>query len=140
MNYQNLPQEKALDVLADQGRQEVDGLQPLNFTKVVDELFSAEYAVVDENDIVYHFFHTEKTDKLPDPRGFWLNTFPQILSDVAQEYFKATKPRLLASYVPELASYWMRAYGYAQLGDVDEKSKKLFEKMSQALKQNQRPV
>lgn len=96
----------------------------VNFTRV-DKFttFLAEFAVVGD-DLVFHFFPPREkyvsvpgTDKLRVDHSFlplWQRKFPEVLSPVAESYFRATKPRLVAQYAPEFTSWWMRAGGFAQ--------------------------
>ncbi len=81
--------------------------------------FRARHAVVDDN-IVIHFYLpvSEEELKRADPRAvalwetWWLEKFPLVLSPVAQDYFSATIPRLVAKYTEEEASWWFRASGF----------------------------
>ena len=88
---------------------------PLQFIKIHDyTTFAAEFAIT-EGDLVFHFFATDEVNARPDPREYWLTTFPNTFSQVAEDYFKATYPRLKAAYTEEQASWWMRAVGFGML-------------------------
>lgn len=93
--------------------------------------FKAEYAT-DGEDITVHYF-------LPDTcppnavKQYWRNVFPETLSKVAMEYFKAEPPRLVASFTPELNSWWMRARGYGHILDIDTYMQSFFIKLNIAL-------
>ena len=92
-------------------------VQPLQFIKFTDyTTFSAELAIT-EGDLVYHFYVTAEVNALPDARVYWYEVFAQVLERVAQEYFKATAPRLKAAYTQEQASWWLRAFGFGMVLD-----------------------
>lgn len=99
----------------------------LHFTKdLTPATFVAEYTF-DGNDIVYHFY---------PPQGgmvtdYWKNLFAKSLERVAVSHFDAGPSRLRAAYTDELASWWLRASGFAVVGDPDLMSKKLFEKLDE---------
>jgi hypothetical protein len=83
------------------------------------ECFTAKHAVVG-HDLVIQFYLPEAAGdlKTADARvqrqweSFWLEAFRDALSPVAQEYFQAEYPRLVAKYTEELASWWFRARGF----------------------------
>jgi hypothetical protein len=83
--------------------------------------FLAEYAVID-NDVVLHFF---MVPTLVDGKSHWRSSaywggqFPTELDKVAQKHFNATYPKLQAQYIPEMTSWWLRAYGFGSVLDVD---------------------
>ena len=90
------------------------------FERGVYKAFKAEYGVKDQ-DIVIHFYlpleNPERLGKVPPKtlqswNAFWLETFPEVLSPTAQEYFQEDKPRILAKYTPEVASWWFVARGF----------------------------
>lgn len=92
------------------GDEEPTGVQPVLFEQVpYVTRFRAEYALLDE-DIVFHFFrHDGDTD------AFWRDAFPHALDPVARAEFRAEYPQLAASYIPEVDSWWLRAYGFGAL-------------------------
>ena len=103
-------------------------LPVLNFIKdTTPASFIAEHAV-EETDIIYHFF--------PPQHGIlttlWKQTFPECLEKVAVDFFGAGTPRLRAAYTEEVNSWWLRAYGFASIGDPALRSKKLYELLDQA--------
>jgi hypothetical protein len=138
MNYSHVEPTKAKELLTTAGSNDERSVETIEkavpkFKKIlIYTSFHVEYAI-EGADLIYHFFITPEGNALPNPREYWLEKFPTTLSDVASDFFMATKPRLLASYVPEMASWWMRAYGFAELGDPDGKSDKLFELLDKEL-------
>lgn len=97
------------------------------------DTFKAEYVIQNGNYII-HFFLREEGNKITE--GGWATLFPSILSPVAEEYFQATKPRIVAIYVPELKSWYMKANGFAHRLDADEFIDRFFEKLDAALDQS----
>jgi hypothetical protein len=81
--------------------------------------FFAKHTVID-GDLVIQFFlpkavgDLRKADANQQKRweAYWLQHFPKVLSPVAKEYFQADKPRLVAKYTPEVASWYFRARGF----------------------------
>lgn len=111
------------------GEQEDTGVVPVQFTPHAEyTTYRAEWAV-DGADLVFHFFPTEENNS----RVYWTEHFPAVLERVAQEVFDATWPRLKAAYTPELVSYWLRAYGFASLGDPEARVRALFSALDSAL-------
>jgi hypothetical protein len=87
------------------------------FTKVDKcAAFKAEYTTQNE-DVVLHFFPPDRPDG-PELEKYWKVTFPQVLDAVAKAFFKAGPDRLYAEYVPELASWYLKAKGFKTL-DTD---------------------
>lgn len=87
------------------------GVVVKRFTPVPDyTTFYAQYMVENEH-IVVQFFRTKEHSS----NAFWKQRFPEVLSEFAQSYFKATYPQLVAMYVEEVDSWWMRAGGFAHL-------------------------
>lgn len=87
------------------------------FTQVLDfTTFDAEYIVEGGADFVLHFFPSAdwRARPLKECEKYWLQTFPQVLSDTAEDYFEATKPRVTAEYIHEVTSWYMRCRGFAQ--------------------------
>ena len=102
----------------------------LSFTKNTDfTTFVAEYAF-DGDDIVYHFFRPEER-KGDD--AYWKELFPNTLSSVAMSNFNATFPRLKAAYTSEVDSWWLRASGFANVGDPAARSERFFAQLDKAI-------
>jgi hypothetical protein len=92
------------------------GIRVPTFTSRRHERFVVEFAIID-SDLVFHFkLPPDKEAQLLES-NFWRQTFPEVLSALAQAYFKATYPRLKAAYTEEVNSWWMRAYGFADVPD-----------------------
>ncbi len=115
----------------------------LNFTRVEDfTTFLAEYVFLDGN-IVIHFFPPREAFELSQtsqqPRisaeylKYWKRKFPTVLSPVAEEFFNATAPIITATYVEEMASWWMRANGYASRMDPDGFIRLFFAELDRSL-------
>lgn len=99
----------------------------VKFTQVADyTTFLAEYAFLDGN-IIVHFFPPfeayvgtgEARRVLEEYSLYWQRQFPVVLSPVAENYFKATRPVLIAQYVREMQSWYLRAGGFANRLDPD---------------------
>jgi hypothetical protein len=121
------------------GEQKADGapielpVLPIKFIQITEyTTFRAEVAITD-GDIVFHFYANEEINKLPDPRKYWLELFPNALSSTAEVYFNATFPRLKAAYTEEQASWWMRAFGFGKLLDPHRFAYKFFDVLDAAL-------
>lgn len=111
----------------------VGGAAPLEFTHVETyTTFNAEWTLI-EDDYVFHFFPSEEVLERPDARAHWETQFPAQLDVVAQEVFKATFPRLQATFVPELNSWWLRANGFRSLGAASALPDELLLKLDGAL-------
>lgn len=115
----------------------------ISFAKVESfTTFLAEYAFVDGN-IVVHFFPpkeayvvsmaTQQPKVSVDFLRHWQRTFPQLLSPIAEDYFKATAPIITATYVAEMTSWWMRANGFANGLDPNTLILKFFVALDAAL-------
>lgn len=115
----------------------------IQFTKVEQfTTFMAEYAFVDGN-IVVHFFPpreayvvsmtTQQPKVSVDFLRYWQRTFPQVLSPVAEAFFKATMPIISATYVAEMTSWWMRANGFANGLEPDQLILNFFAELDAAL-------
>lgn len=78
--------------------------------------FRAEMAIT-EGDIVFHFFPTDEVQALthPTPAKYWTEFFPAALERVAKAYFNADESRLKAAYTEELASWWLRGFGFGHV-------------------------
>lgn len=101
------------------------------FKKITDfTSFFAEYAMIDNN-IVCHFFETPEFP-IANTR-YWLELFPTILNEVAQKYFNATAPRLVAKYTEELNSWFFKAQGYGHLLDPDTYVREFFDDLDCAI-------
>lgn len=113
-----------------------EGVEAMKFTRVEDyTTFIAEYAVENE-DIVFHFYPTnEMSHEKETDRVYWLKTFPTVLDPAASHFFSATFPRLQACFVPEMGSWWMRAYGLAGM-DPEGRVSRFFDKLDSALEAN----
>lgn len=102
--------------------------------------FLAEFAFVGA-DIVVHFFPVKEAYMAVGDRRrvsndyllYWQRHFPQVLSPVAEEYFHATKPVLVAQYIPEMTSWFMRAGGFVSQLNPTEFIVRFFEKLDDAL-------
>jgi len=97
--------------------------------------FKAEY-FLDDGDYIIHFFlpnrAAEDSSPLTAQEGYyWSQLFPQVLSDTAEDYFKATKPRVMAQYVPEVLSWYMRANGFGQRLDPDGYLERFFKRLDE---------
>lgn len=93
--------------------------------------FRAEWAEVG-NAFVIHFFMSQEVSNLSTRKRHWEHEFPQVLSDTAEQYFQATVPRLVASYTPELESWFMRAVGFTPL-DPEAFLRGFFDQLDRAL-------
>lgn len=84
----------------------------LEFTPSEFTTFRAEWAWKGD-DLVLHFFKPEA--KLDG--NYWMTTFPNCLSEVAEDFFNASYPRLKAAYAPEkeLESWWMQASNFTPI-------------------------
>lgn len=97
---------------------DVAGAVP-KFERIQYRMFTAEHAVVND-DLHVHFFLPEEAGDIEKAgareqeswKAYWLETFRDALSPIAKSYFQADKPRLVAKYTPEVASWWFCARGY----------------------------
>lgn len=102
------------------------------FTVRGHDRFVAEFAVIG-SDFVFHFrLHQDKEAQLLEST-FWKQTFPEVLSALAQAYFKASYPRLKAAYTEEMKSWWFRAYGFADVPDPTGRADGFLRDLSLAL-------
>ncbi len=130
-----LPPPEAVQTLKAEGDLPV---LPLQFIQVTEyTTFRAELAITD-GDIVFHFYVTEEVKQLqkPTPREYWLGDngiFPNALSEVAQQHFEVGYPRLKASYTEEMASWWLRAYGFGLLLESHKFAYAFLERLDAAL-------
>jgi hypothetical protein len=107
-------------------------IQPPDFVRCETyAAFVAEVAIID-NDFVFHFYvPAGGASKL-----YWEGAFPQYLDSVAQEYFKATAPRLQATLIQDMGidSWWLRAFGFAaQTLDPDAFIAGFYRRLDEAL-------
>ncbi len=94
--------------------------------------FAAEVAVT-EGDLVYHFYVTDEVNAGPDPKRYWLETFPAVLEQTAKNYFKADFPRLKAAYTEEKASWWLRAFGFGRVLEPHKMALRFCDELDAAL-------
>lgn len=110
--------------------------EPVKFAVEECTCFVAEHALVDR-DFIVHFFVSDRmvegfdTDVL---ERWWLNDFARALSDVAQDHFQATLPRIMAKYTPEVASWWFKAQGYDHLLDPSGFLRAFFSRLDETLR------
>lgn len=116
----------------------------VKFTQVGDyTTFLAEYACLDGN-IVVHFFPPaeayvgtgEARKVVEEYLLYWQRKFPLVLSPVAEDYFKATRPVLTAQYIAEMQSWYLRAGGFANRLDPDSFILGFFERLDAGLDVN----
>ena len=96
--------------------------------------FLVEY-VFHEGYMIVHFFQTKELAKAnPQKRDrYWLQLFPKVLSDTAEEHFQATLPRILAEYVPEMTSWYFKARGFSNRLDPKGFLYAFFDKLDDSL-------
>jgi len=109
--------------------------EPMKFEQATYENFHVEYATVDGNMVVHFFVHPNAIKLWPEAavEHWWQNVFASTLSDVAQDYFKATTPRIMAKYTMETASWWFKAQGYGHLLDSVGFLRAFFERLDGSL-------
>ncbi|RPH40307.1 MAG: hypothetical protein EHM87_22445 [Burkholderiales bacterium] len=106
------------------------GVLPLDFVEVKDyTTFLAEYTMKGQ-DFVFHFFRSPERAK---DFSYWLKVFPVALERVAVEHFQAGYPRVSATYVDDMESWWLGAKGFGTLLDKDGFAHKFLEKLDQML-------
>jgi hypothetical protein len=110
------------DKSAEFGRGLDNGLvewRPMEFQQQTYNNFHVEYAFLDGNFVVHFYVHPNAPQVFPEAllESWWQGTFAHALSSVAQEYFRATLPRIVAKYTLETASWWFKAQGYGELLD-----------------------
>jgi hypothetical protein len=114
------------------------GVTAITFTKSEEfTTFIAEYTIKDD-DLVFHFFLTPELDKEPKDGPvavYWMRTFPLTLDKAAQNFFRATAPRLQAKYTVELQSWWLRAQGFGTNLDPDALAMRFLHELDKALDQ-----
>ena len=91
--------------------------EPMKFEQETHSHFHVEYALAGDDFVVHFFVHPDalKYWSEGDLERWWQNDFATTLSNVAQQYFKATQPRIQAKYTVETASWWFKAQGYGHL-------------------------
>jgi hypothetical protein len=106
---------------------------PLQFMPANDfTTFRGEVAV-DQGDFVYHFFVTAEVQAMPQGEKYWKEVFPTTLERAAKAYFHVDFPRLQATYVEELASWWFRAYGFGRVLGPQKMALRFFDDLDAAL-------
>lgn len=112
-----LPEEQVRGTLQLEGELGIPKL--VDFVGYQGTYFRAEYTP-EGRDITIHFFVSDALRQqwaVDVIERWWLHDFASVLSSVAQEYFQATVPRIMAKYTPEMASWWFKAQGYDHLLD-----------------------
>jgi hypothetical protein len=117
----------------------------VKFTQVGDyTTFLAEYAFLDGSIVVHFFPPAEAYAGTGDARKvveeyllYWQRKFPLVLSPVAEDYFKATRPVLTAQYITEMQSWYLRAGGFANRLDPDAFILGFFERLDAGLDASQ---
>lgn len=92
-----------------------------DFTEIELPTFKAKWAVVN-GDLQVQFYLPAGAPDLKRAganeqrrwEAYWLKQFPNALSPVAKKYFQADKPRLVAKYTDEVASWWFCARGFGE--------------------------
>jgi hypothetical protein len=128
-NYQEVTSDTVPELVGDDGF----GVPTLAFTK--DDsytTFNAEHAI-SGNDIVLHFFPPPELIeragqplvydqvRFPSPNHYWLKEFPVALEQAVIQAFQAPKERLRIEYTAELASWYLKAQGFALQGVPDDR-------------------
>jgi hypothetical protein len=112
----------------------------VKFTEKSYRSFRGEYTNV-AGDLTIHFFLPAEAGDLKTAtpsqvrywEAYWLQKFPDTLSQVAREYFQADKPRLVAKYTEELASWWFCARGFGDSLSLSMLAEKFFERLDASL-------
>jgi hypothetical protein len=92
------------------------------FTKTNEfSTFDAEYLREPDGSIVFHFFLPDDlfSGQVQKRKIYWSAVFPELLSNLAQEYFQATYPRLRAAFTEEVNSWWMQAGGFGHILELE---------------------
>ena len=117
----------------------VEGIPRLTSTSF--STFRADHGVVGA-DLVVHFYLPhgvsdllKKADSRYQERWetYWFRVFPEVLSQVARAHFREDKPRIVAKYTEELASWWFCARGFGDSTNPDALLLMFFQKMDKAL-------
>ena len=103
--------------------------------------FKVEHTVIGR-DFVIHFFLPEHAEEhLNSLEGkqawlkYWTDRFPATLDAVAQSFFGEGPPRVTAKYTQEVASWWLRARGFADGISPGDLLKRFFEELDAALRE-----
>lgn len=127
---QTIPESKAKSLLFSE---EAQGVEPLKFTKVEEyTTFTAEYAFVGD-DIVFHFFLPDDVSHLQGAQDYWQSRFPAALDKCAQEHWEVTYPRLQAAFTEEVNSWWLRCFGFANVGNPESRVRKFLSKLDKQI-------
>ncbi len=110
----------ALDNTAFEDVPVVQFTKNLNYTT-----FEAEHGV-DGADLVFHFFPSKEYPK-------WPTGFAQALEATAMAYFNVGQPTLTAAFTEEMNSWWLRARGFADVGDPAYRAAKLYDALDAAI-------
>ena len=131
----SLLEKQAKDALQKAPEQTAGALEKAvpKFTKVTDyTTFAVEWATI-EGALVYHFFVTDEVNALSDPKEYWLQCFPTALEQVTAQVFQVGAPRVQAQYIQEVASWWLRANGFADIGDPELRTRNFFTQLDAVL-------
>lgn len=112
------------EVQTESSVEEVENAVP-KFKEKTYRYFTAKHGVVGTDLVIQFFLPKEaeeaarKGDATAQRRweSFWLETFRDQLSPVAQSYFHTDYPHIVAKYTEELASWWFRAHGFGETMD-----------------------
>ena len=107
--------------------------EALEFTTIEYTTMRAEYTWKDGN-LIFHFFLPGPSGgmRLLDEKGYWKDTFPNCLSEEAEEYFDCSFPRLKAAYTEELKSWWMKAENFDTM-DQKQFAERFLDKLDKRL-------
>lgn len=133
----DIPEGKAKELLSSQPDIQLgEGAIP-NFTHANRRSFKVDYTILN-GDLVLHFYLPKHaTIDSPESRqawmAYWLKDFPAKLDSIAQEYFEAGYPRLMAKYTEEVSSWWFKAQGFGVVLNVGEFVQKFLDKLDESL-------
>ena len=91
----------------------VENAVPKFFKVDIYTTFTAEWAAIDGDFVIHFFLPSDQVLPGGSDGHYWQTLFPQVLSDSAESFFSATKPRITAQYTPELSSWFFKARGFA---------------------------
>lgn len=119
----------------------IDGVDPPDFQKVEEyTTFSAEFHVCKyTQDVVLHLFLPPEGD----PYGRWWSNDRGAGGVVESALLGAWHPdprRFAAMYIPEVSSWWIRAYGLGSDWNVATKVAAFLERMDQELEKHLRTL
>ena len=133
----DISEQEARDVLS--GQRDIivgEGAVP-KFVSFGYRSFKAEFSTINDDLILHFFLPKHATIDSPESRqawmGYWLKLFPEKLDVVAQEYFEAGYPRLMAKYTDEVTSWWFKAQGFGMVIDAEAFVRGFLEKLDEAL-------